>query len=209
MAAGDERNEREHAGSRPRRVRAFIALAPPPATVETIAAWQRRALDDRDELRAIGADGLHLTLAFLGDRDEDEIGRAREALLAAAASPAPVPVAIASEPIGLPRRRPRVVAFAAASPDAISLHEALVARLATAGLARPDRRPFRPHLSVARVRGDPGRGRRRAAVAGLPVLGPTGHTFDAVRVALYRSQLRSQGARYSILADVDLPRSGS
>lgn len=206
--AGDREREAGH-GERGERVRAFIALDPPAATADAIAAWQRQALGGRDDLRAIDRDALHLTLAFLGDCDEDEIGRAREALLAVGASPAPVPVAIAAEPIGLPRRRPRVVAFAATSPDAVRVHDALVARLAAAGLAQPDRRPFRPHLSVARVRGDPGGGRRRAAVAGLPALGPAGHTFDAVRVALYRSQLRSQGARYSVLADVDLPRSGS
>lgn len=211
MAREREPRQPGDRASRPQRVRAFIALAPPPATIATIAAWQQRALGGRDDLRAIAPGGLHLTLAFLGDRDEDEIGRAQEALLAAIATatgPPPVPVAIAPEPIGLPRRRPRVVAFAAASPGAVGLREELVARLAAAGLAQPDRRPFRPHLSVARVRGDPAAGRSRRAVAGLPSLGPAGHTFDAVRVSLYRSQLRSQGARYSALADVDLPRSG-
>jgi 2'-5' RNA ligase len=206
MAAG---GEREGSGSPPERVRAFVALAPPTATIEAIADWQRRALDGREGLRAIGPDALHLTLAFLGHRDGEEIERARTALLAAAAEPVPVPVRLEPEPIALPRRRPRVVAFAATSPGAVSLHEALVAWLAAAGLTDPDGRPFRPHLSVARVRGDSAAGRSRRAVAGLPSLGPAGHTFDAVRVALYRSQLRSQGARYSVLADVDLPRSGS
>lgn len=209
MAREREPRQPGDRASRPQRVRAFIALVPPPATIAAIAAWQQRALGDRDGLRAIAPEGLHLTLAFLGDRDEDEIGRAREALLAAtarAAGPAPIPVAIGPEPIGLPRHRPRVVAFAAASPGAVGLHEALLARLAASGLTLPERRSFRPHLSVARLRGDAGRG--RAALAGLPALGSAGHTFDAVRVSLYRSQLRSQGARYSALADVDLPRSG-
>jgi 2'-5' RNA ligase len=195
---------------RPKRIRAFIALAPPPATIEAIVGWQRTALAGRDALRPIDPDALHLTLAFLGYRDPDEVGRAREALLAAAADPDPVAVRLDPDPIGLPSRRPRVVAFAAASTAVVELHGRLVARLATAGLAAPEGRPFRPHLSVARVRGDPKRRRSRAAVAGLPALaGRSGHTFDAVRVALYRSQLRSQGARYSVLADVDLPRSGS
>jgi 2'-5' RNA ligase len=208
MAGTDDRHGKPGRTERPERVRAFIALTPPPATIESIADWQRRAVDGRRGLRAIGADALHLTLAFLGDREEEEIERIRGALRAAV-EPVPVPVRLEAEPIGLPRRRPRVVAFAATSPVAVSLHEALVARLAAAGLTAPDGRPFRPHLSVARVRGDPDRRRAREVLAGLPALTErSGHTFDAVRVALYRSQLRSQGARYSVLADVDLPRSG-
>jgi 2'-5' RNA ligase len=213
--AGDREREAEH-GEREERVRAFIALDPPDATADTIAAWQRQALGGRDDLRAIDRDALHLTLAFLGDCDRAGIERARQALLAAAASPRPVPVRLAAAPIGLPRRRPRVVAFAAESPGAVSLHEGLAGELAAAGLLAADERRFRPHLSVARVRGDRRgqagpRGRRaREVLAGLPALAErSGHTFDAVRVALYRSQLRSQGARYSVLADVDLPRSGS
>ncbi|GIK78081.1 MAG: RNA 2',3'-cyclic phosphodiesterase [Thermoleophilia bacterium] len=189
------------------RVRAFIALAPPPATVDAIGGWQRAALSERPGLRPIAPDALHLTLVFLGDCDRDRIEAARRALARASAPAAPVPIRL-ERPIGLPGRRPRVVAFAATSPAAVGLHRRLRAELDDGDPARPGPRPFRPHLSVARVRGDP-RGRRaREAVAGLPPLAGPGHTFDAVRVALYRSQLRSQGARYSVLADVDLPQSG-
>ena len=199
-----------------KRVRAFIAPSTPAATVEAIAGWQRRALGGRDDLRAIGRDALHLTLAFLGERGPAEIERARDALLETATEPAPVPVRLDAHPIGLPARRPRVVAFAAGSGVAVTLRDVIVTRLAAAGLIAPDRRPFRPHLSVARIRGDPpGRRRAREVLTGLPPLAEpsappastgTGHTFDAVRVALYRSELRSQGARYSVLADVELPR---
>ena len=198
-----------------KRVRAFIALAPPTATIEAIAGWQRRALGGRNDLRAIGRDALHLTMAFLGDRGPAEIDRARDALLEAAAEPAAIPVQLDARPIGLPARRPRVVAFAATSRGATTLRDELVNRLAAAGLIAPDRRQFRPHLSVARIRGDPGGRRAREVLTGLPPLAApsappaapgTGHTFDAVRVALYRSELRSQGARYSVLADVELPR---
>jgi 2'-5' RNA ligase len=124
-----------------------------------------------------------------------------------AATSGPVPVRLEAVPIGLPMRRPRVVALPAASPATVALHEALVRELAEAGIELPDERPYRPHLSVARIRGHPSRRRAEDAVAGLaPFGGPGGHTFDAVRVALYRSELRSQGPRYSPLADVELPR---
>ena len=215
MADGEDREREAEEGERPERIRAFIALDPPATAAAAIAAWQRRALRRRDELRPIASGSLHITLAFLGDCGRDGIERAHQALLHAAASPAPVPVRLAMAPIGLPRRRPRVVAFAAESPGAVSLHDDLAGELVAAGLLASDARRFRPHLSVARVRGDPKgqvgpRGRRaREVLAGLPALAErSGHTFDAVRVALYRSQLGSQAARYSVLADVDLPHSG-
>ena len=192
-------------GDRQERIRAFLALDPPPATVDAVSAWQRRALGDG--LRPLGPDGLHLTLVFLGDRDPAAIEGAAIALKAATAGSGPIAVALAPAPIGLPPRRPRVVALEAASPGAVRLHESLLAELAAAGVDVAERWRYRPHLSVARVRGDPSRRRAEEAVAGLePFGGPGGHTFDAVRVALYRSELRSQGARYSLLADVELPR---
>ena len=189
----------------PERIRAFLALDPPAATIEAVSDWQRRTLGEG--LRARGPDGLHVTLVFLGDRDRAEIERAESALHAAADGSGPVRVELAPAPIGLPRRRPRVVALAAASPAAERLHDALLAELEATGSEVSDRRRYRPHLSVARVRGHPSRRGAAEAVAGLaPFDGPGGHTFDAVRVALYRSELRSQGARYSLLADVELPR---
>lgn len=195
----------EDGGKGPERIRAFLALDPPPATIAAISAWQRRALGAG--LRPLGPDGLHVTLVFLGDCDRAGIERAESALHAVADGSGPVRVELAPAPIGLPRRRPRVVALAAASPAAERLHDALIAELEAAEQGASDRRRYRPHLSVARVRGHPPPRRAEEAVAGLaPCEGPGGHTFDAVRVALYRSELRSQGARYSLLADVELPR---
>ncbi len=190
---------------RPERARVFFALAVPPATVAAVADWQRRALGG--VMRPLGADGLHLTLVFLGDRDPAAIERAASALRTAASGTAAVRVVLAPAPIGLPPRRPRVVALEATSPAAVRLHDTLLGEIGAVGVDVAERRRYRPHLSVARVRGDPPRRRAEEAVAGLaPFGGPGGHTFDAVRVALYRSELRSQGARYSLLADVELPR---
>ncbi|MFN8112531.1 MAG: RNA 2',3'-cyclic phosphodiesterase [Solirubrobacterales bacterium] len=187
------------------RIRAFIALDPPPPTVDAIAGWQGSALGP--ELRPLDRVGLHITLAYLGDRTPGEIEASKGALRAATAGSGPVTVHLEPVPIGLPPRRPRVVALTAASAAAVALQEALAGELAAACVKFEERRPYRPHLSVARIRGHPSRRRAEDAVAGLAPFGGTGgHTFDAVRVALYRSELRSQGPRYSPLADVELPR---
>jgi 2'-5' RNA ligase len=192
----------------PRRMRSFIAIPLPAASREVLTGWQDRALGEG--LRGIAAANLHITLAFLGERDRDELDRAGGALRAAVRAVTAVGVSLTGDPIGMPRRRPRVIAFPVESPAMVRLRGALVAELAAAGIELEDGRPFRPHLSVARVRdGERKRrhgGRRLPAFGGLAPLGGGGHTFDAVRVALYRSELRSQGARYGVLADVELPR---
>lgn len=198
----------------PGRIRAFVALDLPTSVVEAVAGWQREALGDREGLRPIRPEALHLTLAFLGERDHGEIERAQRVLIAHGRDPAAVPVRLEREAIGVPARRPRVVAFPAASAAVVALQRALSADLVDAGLLEPEKRPFWPHLSVARVRGDPkgpkGRRRHGPLLEGLPSLpAQAGHTFGAVRVALYRSELRSQGAHYSVLADFDLPRTAA
>ena len=207
------RGETKRDGERPERLRIFAALDIPGIAIDSIAAWQGQALAGQQRLRPIDPGNLHLTLAFLGDRDPAEVERAAAALTALDASD-PVRLRLLPDPVGLPRRRPRVIAFDVESDAAAALQHDLAERLREAGLieaAGTPAMPFRPHLSVARVRGDPPRGRAaRDVVAGLtPLGGRAGHTFDAVRVALYRSELQSQGARYSVLADVELPhRSG-
>ena len=65
--------------------------------------------------------------------------------------------------------------------------------LAAARLYRPEKRPFWPHITFARVK----RGERRAPpveAQGLPSA-----PFDAAEVTLYRSHLSPRGARYEAL----------
>jgi 2'-5' RNA ligase len=62
---------------------------------------------------------------------------------------------------------------------------------------RPEKRPFWPHVTLARVK----KGERR--VAPLPDTPPPPSTpFAAARLTLYRSTLRPQGALYEPLACV-------
>ena len=198
MAKGKKEGE-------PARIRAFVALIPPDRVRDGLAAWQGEALAGRPFLRGVGRDALHMTLAFLGHRPAAEIEAARGVL--AQIEPRPVTLRLEPQPVGVPPRRPRVIAFGASSPDAAALQRELAGRLTGAGAHEPEDRPFWPHVSVLRVRGGALKGAAgRSLVQQLPPL-PDAATepFGAVRVALYRSQLRSQGACYSALADVDLP----
>jgi 2'-5' RNA ligase len=197
-------------GSGPQQqlTRAFVGLDPPEDVATALAAWAREELAVREGVRALPAASLHITLAFLGNLDADSVAGAR----AVVESIDPRRIALRLEPgvVGVPRRRPRILALEEAGGEIGGLQEEVEGKLVAAGLLAPPERPFWPHLSVARVRRGALDGRHgRTVIAGLPPPPRSALAgFDAVRVALYRSELRSEGASYSSLADIYLPRSG-
>ena len=185
------------------RARLFVALDLPQPMREGIGAWGRRELDD-PALRRLPADSLHVTLVFLGYRPEKEIGRIGE-IVEALARPAPR-IELRDPVQRPPRGQARLYALPVESPQTVDLQGELERRLAAERLHEPEKRPFWPHLTVARVRPE-GRGSKRPRrvenpPGGLPqdLLQPVG----AVRLALYRSELKPQGAQYTPLAQVKL-----
>ncbi len=66
-----------------------------------------------------------------------------------------------------PRGRARLYALPALSPGAEALQAGVAQGLVEAGFYEPEKRPFWPHVTVARVRPE-GRGSRRPAVVSEP-----------------------------------------
>ena len=186
------------------RARLFVALDLPDELREGIAAWGAEALGD-PALRPVAAESLHVTLAFLGYRTEKEI-EAIAALVRERTGPAPW-VELLDPVQRPPRGRARLYALPALSPGAEALQEGVARGLAEAGFYEPEKRPFWPHVTVARVR-PAGRGSRRPAiVAEPPGKLPPGLSEARIcrRMTLYRSELQPTGARYVPLAQVQLP----
>lgn len=189
------------------RARLFVALDLPDRVRAGIAEWGRGALAD-PELRPVKPESLHITLAFLGYRPEKEIPRLAEIV---AASQAPVPSIELGDPLPRPERgRPRLFALPVESPGTIALQAALQEGLVEARLYEPEKRPFWPHVTVARVRREERGSQRPARVTRLPDELPKGllQPFDGVRLTLYLSQIQPQGAQYTPLAQVELPADG-
>jgi len=186
------------------RARLFVALDLPDDVREGVVAWGREALAD-PALRRVAPESLHVTLAFLGYRPEKEIERIAAAVEESAA-PAPW-VELRDPEQRPPRGRARLFALPAISPGAEALQAGLQQRLVEEGFYEPEKRPFWPHVTVARVRPE-ARGSRRPAVVSEPP-GPLPPELSepriAVRMTLYRSVLQPTGARYVPLAQVELP----
>lgn len=189
------------------RVRLFVALDLPEAVRAGLEHWRKAAFGDRPELRFPAAGTLHATLAFLGYQAERDVQRVEAAAFGGeeVARVGRIPLRIERlEP--LPARRPRLYALSLEDPgDGLGRVQAeLSQRLAARRLYVPEERPFWPHVTVVRVK----KGREReAAKATLPEL-PQAllEPFHGVRLTLYRSIVKRQGAEYTPLAQLDFDR---
>jgi 2'-5' RNA ligase len=177
--------------SEERPLRLFVALDLPDGIRDTLAAAGTAA--DRDAWRAVAPASLHLTLAFLGSRPPGDVAAIARVLDAEADSPAPR--LSARSVLLLPPRRPRVLTVALDNPDGTlaALQQRVSDGLQTAGVFTPEKRAFRAHITVARLRP-----RSRTAPAPSVDLDPA--PFIADRLTLFQSQLHPKGARYVALA---------
>jgi 2'-5' RNA ligase len=178
-----------------RPLRLFVALDLPVAAREALLAFAGAAADHA-VWRPVGPDALHVTLAFLGARPASDV-EVIERIVAGEAG-ARVPLALGGALL-LPPRRARVLCAELEDPDgALAAVQARVgAALAEAGVYTPEKRPFRAHATVARLR-PRARPPRAVEVAPRPL------AFDGEAVTLYVSRLHPAGARYEALARATL-----
>jgi RNA 2',3'-cyclic 3'-phosphodiesterase len=179
------------------RLRLFVALDLPAAAVAALVRF-RDAAADPAVWRLLPEAGFHVTLAFLGHRPEADVSAVGEVL--GGIEPREPPALALGAGLLLPPRRPRVLTVALADESgALGRLQAEVSDgLAAAGVFTPEARPFRPHVTVARIR--PGARAPRAVDAE-----PQPVAFRAGPVVLYRSHVRRAGATYEPLVTRALP----
>ena len=188
-------------------LRTFIALPLPDEWIgqlsETIKELSR-ALPSG--VRWVSPGGIHLTLKFLGPTDARIAPRILHAIVdnfADSSPPLLTMSALGTFPAG---RNPRVI-WAGVSGGAESLEDLHQRAEQAAGvLGWPtDGRPFRPHLTLGRVRDRVSPRQRQTiydvvASARLPAI----RSWRPDTVRLYRSVLTPRGAQYSSLGEVKI-----
>lgn len=163
-------------------MRAFLAVVPPPDAVAVYVAalpsWRSRWPD----LGWVAPERWHVTLAFLGDVSDGQVDRLRLDLGAAP----PVSLAVSGGGCFPAADKARVVwAGLAGDVDGLAVL-ARAARAAAAEVGVPkDPKPFRAHLTLARVRRPP------AVLTDLvaDLDGLAGPAWPAREVVLFRSRL--------------------
>ena len=186
------------------RARLFVALDLPDDVRAGLVDWQRTSLSD-SALRAVKPESLHITLVFLGYQAEKDVKKiARAALATDAFAPA---VELVAEPLGVPRKRPRLIALDARSEETVALQKGVEQNLVAEGYYEPEKRPFWPHLTVARVRPEAPGSRKPAQIRNQvhPLPEHMFRFFRPTRLVLFKSHLRRTGAEYESLAELELP----
>ncbi len=184
-------------------IRSFVAVGLP---VEVRARLEQYG----KELKSLGlygsypkADSFHLTLKFLGDIPEQKVDAIGEALGRAVAGITPFQLEVRGlgafpNPSGA-----RVVWIGFEQSERLSLLQERVEQvLADLEFPREDR-PFRPHLTLARLKS---KDNLKALQAYLREAGPsaTAGSVPVDEVVLFRSDLRPDGARYTRLRTAGL-----
>ena len=176
--------------------RLFVGLELPESLKGAVAELQ---VGFRDA-RWLDPDGLHLTLAFIGEVDHSAQHRIEGALSRVEASA----FAVGLHGVGhFPHRGPPRVLWTAASPgEELGRLAASVRRVLARAGHPPERRKFTPHVTIARFRRPPPP-QVIADYQGAYSLFRT----PAVPVASFRlfsSVLRPSGARYAVEAEFPL-----
>jgi RNA 2',3'-cyclic 3'-phosphodiesterase len=191
--------------------RLFAAVDPPATVRGALSSWARsaaRAAEGRSRpsavLRVLEPELLHVTLCFLGNRPVGEMDALAGQLSACEGAAGELSL---GAPLWLPTRHPRALAVELHDDDGElgRLQAEVIAALGEVSGWQPSGgapseavgpgapRPFRPHVTVARMGRGPGGFER--------VLPPTPSlSFVPSELVLYRSWLSPQGASYEAIA---------
>lgn len=184
------------------KLRTFIAIDIPMSQKEQIARLQ-------GELRRLGGriswtrpEGIHLTLQFLGDVEEEQLPLVAEAVVRAAGHSGPVEIGIAGTGAFPSLRHPRVLWVGVAEPSGRlkELAHAIAEELKALGFP-PEDRDFSPHLTLGRVKDPHG---AQQVVQALQDANFSGGTFVAREVRVMKSDLKPTGAEYTALYYIPL-----
>ncbi len=185
------------------KIRSFIAISLPESVLRAIGKVQDTMGSSGLDIRWVRKEGIHLTLKFLGDIDSSDVDKIRSALEQGVKGFAPF--LLKGEGVGVfPNlRRPRVV-WAGISGDVqvlSALQGNLNAQLREVGFPKEKRR-FKGHLTVGRVKGRLDSAKFRAALEEFG--GFETESFEVQSVVLFQSTLQPQGAIYTKLAEIGL-----
>ena len=172
------------------RLRLFVACDLPRAVERAVRTWQHEELAPHEDLRV--APTLHLTLAFLGSIDAAKVPDLERILSGIAFDARGVPLPGAAVPAGARQAAGRGARARGPCRRLRDLQTRVSAGLAAEGLYEPEKRPWLPHVTVARFR-RPG---HPFSLQNVNI-----GSFGVVRMVLYSSHLERAGAVHTPVAD--------
>ena len=193
------------------KVRVFVALDLPTSAKATLSqtVQELRSTLPR-EVRWVDPAGIHLTLKFLGDVETGTVEKLLKAMGEASEDFRQSSLNLRLSALGtFPNAREPRVLWAGVDGDMAELgdlQQRIEESMSTLGFLR-ERRPFRPHLTLGRVRDQVSPAdRRRIGMEIQQATLPTNESWLTREVHLIRSTLTPQGAIYSSIGKTSLGR---
>lgn len=180
-------------------MRLFVALEIPAHLRQEIARLKARIEGELPPARWVRPERMHLTLVFLGETDEALLPALRQSLAPAFAAHPPLQAAVRGAGTFPPSRPARVAWLGVeGGPELLALQARVAAPAVEVAGIEPERRPFHPHLTLAR----PARPWPRPAVERFLAAAdrPYGEPFQVARGVLIQSHLGSGDPRYQEVA---------
>ena len=183
------------------RRRIFVAVALAPALLAAVSGMRARLAEAESTLRWVPPENLHFTLKFLGGITPPQLAGVVAAAREVAARTQRFSIKLAGLGAFPSARRPRVVwvGVSSGADHLVALAEHLDVVLRPAHASREDR-PFRPHLTIARVRDAAPVRDLSKEIDALRELEWGSQTVGAIRVM--ESHLRPSGAIYQPVEEV-------
>ncbi len=194
---------RDKMKNQPETVRTFIAIEIPDAIQQKIAAIITPLSVLPDKITWVKPQNLHLSLRFLGEVGIKRLEKIKSAIKQAAKTCQPFQLDFTNVGVFPDTKRPRVIwlGIGDATGQSGKLHHELQEGLEICGFT-PEKRAFKPHLTLGRIRKLKDSKQLIAKLQGLsiPKLAP----LQVTHLSLMQSQLRPQGPIYTELDRANL-----
>lgn len=183
-------------------MRLFVAIALADTVTAELTRLSNRLRRHDDGLRWSAAESWHITLQFLGSANDSQFECLKTWL--AEVRSAAVPVRLGD--VSVFERAGAFVVDVVLTEELLKLQRRIVAAATQCGFV-PDERPYRPHITLARAKGD-GRKRLKELKTRLQTT-PSFPSFVAKDFLLYESHLGAGGSKYEVRARFLIGGSGN
>ena len=187
--------------------RTFIALELNESLQRYLGEIIHRMAQDLPDLHWVDPVGIHLTLAFLGELNDQQLAEATRAAELSARSIPSFGYRLSHAGIFGSPRQPRVIWIGVEEPagNLQLLHHQLNLELAQRGF-EIDTRPFAPHLTLARIKAPlrPEEQQRLQRLLAVQDSQPRSPLVRVRHLSVMKSELMRAGARYTSLRNVPL-----
>ena len=185
------------------QIRTFIAIPLSDRIKEELSKLQEELKKSEAQVKWVRPEGIHLTLKFLGNVEEEKIREIEEAICRKTRKGSSFLLSLGCLGVFPDFRRPRVV-WVGVEEGASKVKE--LAKIIEKALlplgAKKEDHPFSPHLTLGRVKGGKGIGRLKEILSSLEAknLG----SLNVHRIEIIKSQLTPKGAIYTTLRKIIL-----